>query len=564
MTTSLQLSPDFWWLMGGYGALLIGVSLYFTRMIKDSGDFYGSNGKTSFWFSGLSFFMTAFSASIFVANASIAYRHGTLNALLIVAQLPVFIAGYLFFSARWHSTGCATAIEFIGKRFGAACAKFFLWVGIPIRILETGNRLYVTAVLFEAILGLQLLIGSGITATVALLSTIGGGFLAVVVTDAVQAILLTLIVAILAVLSWNAVGGWEGFVDKTPAEYWSLATDSTGFGVPLIAAWAVVALFAWNGNWSLVQRFVSVPTRKDSRKVSVISGVSYYLLFPLIAVPAMAAVVLVPGLDTPQKAEYAYILVAKELLPSGLMAMLCFGLLGATITAVNADLNVMAQVIVQDMLKKRLANASERSKLMLGRLIMLGITIICTVLSLQIRSLGGAFQYLLMVLGMTTLPTFMPLLYGLLWPRGDGRAAITAFCAGIAISVILRFGFDASLATVILSNGIVTTLAYFISPLLLKGYHNEESVRSLFTRMRTPDKTEQPTQAASEHGRSIARVAAITLLLSGVLSLIAEWLTPRDLPGGGMAGLMALALFVIGAVIYTLNRKLNGTTGKRT
>jgi len=541
--------------MGGYAIVMIGISLYFTKMVKNSDDFYGSNGKTSFWLSGLSFFMSAFSASVFVANASIAYRHGTLNLLLIIAQFPVFIAGYFFFAGRWRNTGCATVIEFIGKRFGPKCAKFFLWMGIPMRILETGNRLYVTAVLFEAILGLELIVGASITAGIALLSTIGGGFLALVVTDAVQAILLTLIVAILALLSWNAVGGWESFLEKVPQDFWSVATDDTGFGLPLIAAWAIVALFAWNGNWSLVQRFVSVPTSKDAKRVSAISGIAYYLLFPMIAIPAMAAVILVPGLDTPQKAEYAYILVAKQLLPAGLMAMLCFGMLGVTVTSVSSDLNVMSQVTVKDMLKRRFTNVSERKKLLLGRLVMVLLCVICTVLSLQVRSMGGAFQYLLMVLGMTTLPTFMPLLYGLLWPVGDSRSAILSFSIGIGISLLLKLGFDVSLATIILSNGATTTLVYFGMATLGGKRENEAEVQAIFECIRRPKSDAQSQAGTGAQGRAIARVAAVTLLLCGMLALIAEILTPENPQNSGMALSMAIVLFVIGSVIYFINRK---------
>lgn len=544
--------------MAGYGALLIGVSLYFTKMIKNSDDFYGSNGRTSFWFSGLSFFMTAFSASVFVANASITYRHGALNALLVVAQAPIFITGYFLFSARWRRSGCATVVEFIRRRFGAPTAKFFMWVGIPVRVLESSNRLYVTAVLFEVLLGISLFTGATVTAVVTLLSTVGGGFLAVVVTDAVQAILLTLIVAVVAVLSWQAVGGWENFAANVPADYWSLATDETGFGVPLITAWVVVALFAWNGNWSLVQRFVSVPRERDARRVSVISGISYYLLFPMIAIPAMAAVVLVPGLDTPQKAEYAYIMVAQQVLPSGLMAILCFGLLGATITAVNADLNVMAQVVVSDMLKKKLISATERRRLFLGRVIMVVVSAVCLVLAMRIRDFGGAFQFLVMVLGMTTLPTFMPLLFGLLWPHGGGRAAMSAFAAGIIASLVMKFGCGATLALVILGNGAVTAIVYFGTGYILRRSAAEEaSVAALFARIRgRPDEHDEPATAGSDaQGRAVARVAAVTLILCGVLAAFAELATDAASPGRGMGAIVAGAMFVVGGGVFYLNRK---------
>jgi SSS family solute:Na+ symporter len=551
----VQIDHTFWWLLTGYGALLIGVSFYFTRFIKSSEDFYGSTGQTAPWLSGLSFFMSAFSASVFVANASLAYRHGSLNLLLILAQLPVFIAGYYVFSRRWFRSGCSTVIEFLQKRFGLNTAKFFLWMGIPIRVLENGNRVYVTAVLFEIMLGIDLFTGATITVIVALLSTVGGGFLAVVVTDAVQAILLSFIVAVVAVLSWQSAGGWEGFATRMPENYWSVFPDQSNFGLSVIVAWSFVALFAWNGSWSLVQRFVAVPTEKGAQRVSLISGGAYYLLFPLMAIPAMAAAIVIPELDTPQKAEYAYILMAEKVLPMGLMAMLCFGLLGATITALNAELNVMAQVVVQDMLKRRLARFSESTRLWFGRIIMIALSALCLALALRIREMGGAFQFLITVLSMTALPTFIPMLLGLLTTRGDGRSAISAFIAGMITSIILKFGFDQSLAIIIATNGVVTASVFlFATSATQRCGGLEASVQSLFARIQTPKPVVAATKENIAFTRVVARVAAITLIIAGLLSLAAEFMTPDTAAGKGYAAMVTVATFVTGGAILFFHR----------
>lgn len=564
--------------MGGYCLLLVGVSLYFARMVKSSADLYLGSGKSGPWLNGLSFFMTAFSASVFVANASLAYRHGALNALLILAQVPVFVAGYYIFSARWHRTGCQTAVEFIQKRFGRPTARFFIGLGIPLRILDNANRLYVTAVLCEIVLGMSLFTGALLTLGVSLLSTVGGGFLAIVVTDAVQAVLLTLIVSVVAFLSWDKVGGWTGFAANVPESYWSLE-GSQGFGLSLIVAWSFVTLFAWNGSWSLVQRFVAVPTERDARRVSLVAGVSYYILFPLIAVPAMAAVVLIPGLATPQQAESAYILVAEKVLPAGLMAMLCFGLLSATITALNSELNVIAHVVVNDVWPRRLARYSEAVRLWIGRGVMVAVGFVCFALALEIRDFGGAFKFLITVNGMTILPTFVPLLLGLLWPKATGRGAIAAFVAGISTSILLQFVFEWNLAAVIMANGLIT-----IAVLLLSSRWPERDpdrrreVDSLFARLsRTQSAATRSegvspasstgqcrsqmagedacaTQLRERRTDAIARVAAIALGIAGLLALAAELLTTDTAHGRGVAAVVAAALFVIAGVVYYLHR----------
>lgn len=551
----VNIDSSFWWLLAGYGTLLIAVSVYFIRHIKSTADFYGSKGQTAPWLSGLSYFMSSFSASVFVANASLAYRHGSLNLLLILAQLPVFVAGYFLFSRRWFRTGCSTVIQFLGERFGRTTAKFFLWMGIPLRILENGNRVYVTAVLFEVMFGFNILTGAALTIAVALLSTVGGGFLAVVVTDSVQAILLFFIVAIVAVLSWQTAGGWEGFLSRMPDHYWSLFPESSNFGLTVIVAWSFVALFAWNGNWSLVQRFVAVPTERGAQRVSLFSGCAYYLLFPLMAIPPMAAAIAIPNLNTPQQAEYAYILMAEKVLPMGLMAMLCFGILGATITSLNGELNVMAQVIVQDMLKRRFTGISERGLLWLGRLVMIVIGGICLALALRIRDFGGAFEFLITVLSLCSLPTFIPLLLGLLTKRGDGRSAMLAFSAGILTSLILKFGLGQSLAVVIACNGLVTA-AVFLGAFRAarRNGSTDAAVDDIFRRLKQARTTTKPSATDERFTRMVARVAATTLALAGLLSLFSELITPAGSRGKGYAGLVAAALALCSAAIFLAHR----------
>ncbi len=132
-----QLEWSFWFVLCSYAVLLIGVSVYVGRMINNTDDFYRGGGNNTWWASGLSFFMTTTSASVFVANASFAYNYGLLNICLIIAQLPVFVLGYFVFARLWHRTGCESAIEFIDHRYGKATTKFFLWTGIPIRLLKT-------------------------------------------------------------------------------------------------------------------------------------------------------------------------------------------------------------------------------------------------------------------------------------------------------------------------------------------------------------------------------------------------------------------------------------------
>ncbi len=460
---SAQLGTGFWIITVSFTLVLIGVSLYLTRRIKSSDDFFRASGKASWWINGLSFIMAAFSASVFVANASLAYNRGGLNALLILAQLPVFVAGFMFFARLWHRSGVHTAVEFIGSRFGQPTAKFFLYSGVPIRILDNANRLYVTGVLIECLMGIPLWQGVAFAGIVAVLFTVGGGFMAVLVTDAIQALILAAVSVVIAVAAVIRVGGVHEWMAKVPEGYWSMQMPGSDMNIWLIMAWVFVGLFAWNGNWALVQRYVSVPTERDATKVTLMAGISYYIIFPLLAIPPMVAVVLLPQLQGAIGGERSYILLAQTLLPAALLGLLSFAMLGTTVTAVGSELNVMAQVLVENLLVRIFPTLGEKAKLTIGRCLIVILMTLCLTIALQIRNFGGAFKYLMTILGMTSLPVYMPMLLGLLEKRAPGWGAVSSCCAGIVVSVLMKFVWGAPLAAVIFTNGLVTLAVYFIS-----------------------------------------------------------------------------------------------------
>lgn len=557
-----MFSFQFWWVIAGYCFLLVAVGAYLSRHIRSDDDYFKAHGRTSWWVSGLSFFMTAFSASVFVANASLAYNYGLLNFLLILAQLPVFVFGYYLFARKWHRTGVSTAIEFVEKRYSPKTAKFFVWTGVPIRILDNANRLYVTAVLIEALFGMRLWVAILSTAAVSLLYSVGGGFMAVEITNALQAIVLFVIVTVVAVLGYSAVGGVSGFMERVPDGYWTLRAEDGDFNVALICAWVFVALFAWNGMWSLVQRYVCVDKENDSRKVSLVCGVSYYVLFPLLALPPMIAAVLLPELKGTAGAEHSYVRIAEILLPSGLLGLLCFGIFGATVTSLNAELNVMAQIIVQDMLKKVLAQTSVKIRLLFGRISTVLIMGVCILIALQIRGLGGAFKYLMTVLGMTTLPTFIPLLLGLLYRKTGGKGSIAAFLAGLLVSVVMKFGLGQSLAAVIFANGIATTLVYFLSARWFPVPDEQKgAVDALFKRLATPGISDVEIQDDGG-GRRHSNLPIVALCLALLSVIVAISSLPifgqKSLDGTGLltAGVFGLAALILtGIHAVTLKKK---------
>lgn len=559
MTLSIIISNNisFWMVIGLYTLVLAAVSFYFAIYIKNTDDFFVGSRHTPWWVGGLSYFMTAFSASAFVGRASFSYTYGGLSIMLIIFGLPTFVLGYYIFARKWHRTGCSTAIEFINKRFSPSTAKFFVWTGIPVRVLDNANRLYVTAVIIEILFGYNIWASILVTAIITVLYTIAGGFLAVVLTDALQAIVMGVIVLIVAIAGFIKVGGIDGFMSSLPQTFYEMNPADSDYSLLFILLVGLSGILSWNGYWSLVQRYVSVERETDARKVALSTGVAYFLLFPLLTLPPVFASILIPGLSGAET-EHCFVLLSDMLLPTTLFALLCFSLFGATITSLNSELNVLSQIIVQDVLAKWLGKASDKFRLLMSRSFIIILMILCVLMASMVRSLGGSFKYLMTLLSITTIPTCGPLIMGLLYKKTPAWGAVLSFFTGIITASLMTFVFETPISTMIIGNFIATFATIFITGMIdpVKG------LNEMFERLKIPGAGD-PKHQTNESGTVNTRFLKIT---SVCLLIVAVILPISSLAGNARINklemLTVLLLLLAGAGLWALMLKLKAKTAK--
>ena len=96
---------------------LLGIGVAFSRKATQSASQMFVAGRQSpWWISGLSAYMTMFSAGTFVVWGGIAYEFGFVAiSISMVYAVSTFIVGY-FLAGRWRTLGVSTAAEFIGLR----------------------------------------------------------------------------------------------------------------------------------------------------------------------------------------------------------------------------------------------------------------------------------------------------------------------------------------------------------------------------------------------------------------------------------------------------------------
>ena len=78
---------------------------------------FSAGGQSPWWVSGLSSFMTMFSAGTFVVWGGIAYQNGLVSVTINMAIGIAAIFVGLFIAHRWQRMGLSTVAEYVAIRF---------------------------------------------------------------------------------------------------------------------------------------------------------------------------------------------------------------------------------------------------------------------------------------------------------------------------------------------------------------------------------------------------------------------------------------------------------------
>ena len=134
------------------GLLILGATL--GRRIKSSREMFIAGKNSSWWLSGLSTYMTIFSAGTFVVWGGVAYRSGIV-AIVVGVMLGVasFFVGR-FLAEKWARMQISSPAEYLGIRFGKPTVRVFTVVGIIGKGVHTAVALYAVSIMAVALMPL--------------------------------------------------------------------------------------------------------------------------------------------------------------------------------------------------------------------------------------------------------------------------------------------------------------------------------------------------------------------------------------------------------------------------
>ncbi len=436
---------DFW-VVGVYLAFMILIGFVVAQRNKNAAEYFKGGGHTPWWLAGVSLWMSTFSTITFISGAGSAFERISYALVSYFVGLGSYILGYAILAARWRRTRSLTTMQYLEERYDNPTHQLFSWVDVIIGIVYAGAQLLSLVAITGAALNLtpsQMPAAIIIVGLAIVLYTVLGGFWAVVMTDMLQAMVLLPIVLVLAYISLRDIGGLAPILHNTPTHFFALTSKT--FNAIVLAVGFVSGLFAGSSGGA-AQRYFAVRDEKAARKVALLTGILtvvgpiIWFIPPMVAAwlyrtDQMTMVRLIP--DYPIR-ESVYILMARRILPTGLIGLLLAAMFAATMSSIDTTFNFRGAILSRDIIKKYLMpKISDHALLGLGRIITLIVGLIAIGLAIIMRIYSKSmFQVIFTIGGKILLPAGVPIVFGLIFKNTKRWTGFACLTIGLSLGLV--------------------------------------------------------------------------------------------------------------------------------
>lgn len=459
-----------------YVLVTIGITLYFRkRASQNTTEFFLSGRNMKWWVVGTSMVATTFAADTPLAVTELVAQNGIAGNwlwwnMLFGAMLTVF-----FFARLWRRSGVLTDVEFVELRYSGKEAAWLRGIkAVFFGFFMNGVILAWVTLAMETVInilfpGITLfgqssfhLLGMHISAPLAIVGLIiifvaiyslTSGLLGVAFTDVFQfgiAMTGTIVLAYYA-LDIPEVGGLTGLIEKLPPSTFNffptIGSTAEGVGVLALSGAAFFAYIGvqWWSSWYpgaepggggyVAQRMMSAKDEKNSLFASLWFTVAHYCIrpWPWIIV-ALVSLVLYPGLENPRE---GFVMVMRDVLPSGLLGLLFTAFLAAFTSTFAAQLNWGTSYLINDLWARFVKpGESQAHYIKVSRIVTAMLAVAAFIITTQLSSIAQAWGLVISAsagLGLVLILRWY-------WWRVNAWSELAATLTPIALVVLAMLG----------------------------------------------------------------------------------------------------------------------------
>lgn len=440
-------------------SLLIGLAVA-RQSGKNTESFFLSGRNMPWWLLGISMVATTFAADTPNFVAGVIRENGVYGNWIWWSFLLTGMVTVFFYSKLWRRSGITTDLEFYELRYSGKSAAFLrgfraIYLGVFFNIVIMANVCLAAIKIGHVMFGFNEFQSLFIACSVTVVYSMLGGLRGVLLTDFVQFIIAMVgsIWAAVYIVNHEKVGGLSTMLAAPELEgKLNFLPDFTNWEVVvplLIVPLAVQWWSVWypgaepGGGGYIAQRMLAAKNEKHATWATLFFNFAHYALrpWPWIII-GLASLIVYPDLISLQTAfpdmnpdfvrnDLSYPAMLR-LLPAGLLGLVITSLVAAFMSTISTHLNWGSSYVVNDFYARFITkDASEKSKVLVGRISTLVMIVLAALLSLVLEEAIEAFNLLLQI-GAGTGLLFILRWF---WRRINPYSEITAMLVSFLIAV---------------------------------------------------------------------------------------------------------------------------------
>jgi solute:Na+ symporter, SSS family len=414
-----------WIVVVAYFGVMLGAAWWGFRRARTADDYLVAGRRL-----GYPMFIGTLSAVVLggastVGTVSLGYEHGLSGAALVFMIGLGLIGLGVLLSRRLASAGVYTVPELMAKRYGVSSRVVSAAIMAAYALMIAVTSTIASGTVFNSLLGVSTTVAVLIAGGVVVLYCVTGGMWSLTLTDIVQFAIMTLgIFGLLLPFAISEAGGLGAMGDALPASYF----EPTSIGASTIFTYFLLFFFGLMIGQDIWQRIFTGRDEKVIRRGTIVAGV-YCMVYGIVgALIGAAAKVVLPRLENPDEAFSA---IVEAVLPTGVIGLVLAAALAAIMSTASAALLASSTILANDLLT---LVRPVKDRVLATRVVTLVVGAAVVGVSLALNDVVGA---LTVAYDLLTGALFVPIVLGLLWSRGTGRAAVSSIAVSSVVIVTL-------------------------------------------------------------------------------------------------------------------------------
>ena len=410
---------------------LLGLLVYFGILIfavtrdkksKNEYDFFFGGRNLPFWALSITFVASWWGAGSTLSTADLAFEEG-LGAYFYYG-VPVLISALFIIlgSESIRKVGYLTQGEMMKERYSKKVSDFLSVMILIFMTFNAAAQMVGVGDFFGSYLGIPYEYAVILGTLIVFLYSLFGGFKAVVLTDIIQFVLLSISAVLVFFFAFKGVGFSfetiaQAAVSKGKSGYMDMFSGLSKYGV---------YVFTFSCSWmiqaNIWQRVSATKNVTDAKKMAIMSFFAFIPLYLIVVFAGMSGIVLYDSLPEGGVVRA----ITTDYIPLVLGVMVFIGISAAIMSTMDSLINTGAMTMVMDLGFMKNSNDIKKSRTATAI-----VSLVAFLIAIRFRSI---LKISWLASNIITTGIFVPLVLGFVWKRGNSKGALFSMICGFIYS----------------------------------------------------------------------------------------------------------------------------------